>query len=408
MVRAKKKSTLAVAGGVYRERCSRPYWDEVFGSGGRAASSLAQANIPVELHAYSDAMTKESMSARAALEDFQFHPTDIEQSVTFDYLHGLDTPRISAYQKVPAIEVNAAHVVRFGMLEGNAIVQAEKAVYDPQSAALPEFFAANGSHAIALALVLNRSEAINLTGLPNASVPELARALRAQEAQVVVIKMGAWGAHVSEGRKSEQIPAYQSSKVWKIGSGDTFVAAFAHRWLIEGRTAFDSADLASRATSYFCDTRTFAGPPELAAYKPQPVKLSPRFRKGYRPSVYLAGPFFTLANLWMIEQVRSALIALGLSVFSPYHDVGHGSADDVVSKDLEAIEKADLVFAVGDGLDSGTVYEVGYARSQDKPVIVYCENETQESLKMMQGSGCTLCEDFVTAIYQAFWIAAVL
>jgi nucleoside 2-deoxyribosyltransferase len=95
-------------------------------------------------------------------------------------------------------------------------------------------------------------------------------------------------------------------------------------------------------------------------------------------------------------------------VFSPYHDVGHGSADDVVFKDLEAIKKADLVFAVGDGLDSGTVYEVGYARSQDKPVIVYCENETQESLKMMQGSGCTLCEDFVTAIYRSFWIAAAL
>jgi len=215
MVRAKRKPTLAVAGGVYRERCATPYWDEVFGSGGRAASSLAQANIPVELHAYSDAMTKESMTARAALEGFQFRPTDIEQSVTFDYLHGLDTPRISAHEKAPAIEVSAAHVVRFGMLEGDVIVRAEKAVYDPQSVRCPEFFAANGSHATALALVLNRSEAINLTGLPNASVPELARALRAREAQVVVIKMGAWGAFVSEGKKHEQIPAYLSSKVWR-------------------------------------------------------------------------------------------------------------------------------------------------------------------------------------------------
>jgi nucleoside 2-deoxyribosyltransferase len=67
-----------------------------------------------------------------------------------------------------------------------------------------------------------------------------------------------------------------------------------------------------------------------------------------------------------------------------------------------------MVFAVGDGLDSGTVYEIGYARSQGKPVIVYCENETEENLKMMKGSGCFLYSDFVTAIYQSFWTAAAL
>lgn len=408
MVRAKSRSTLAVAGGVYHERCARPHWDEVFGSGGRAASSLAQAKIPIELHAYADVMTKESMTARAALEGFRFRATDIEQGVSFDYLHGLDTPRISAHLTAPAIEVNASHVVRFGMLEGDAIIQADKAVYDPQSATSPQFFKANGSQASAVALVLNRSEAVKLTGMSNAPLAELARALRVNETQAVVIKMGAWGAFVAEGRKTAQIPAYRSARVWKIGSGDTFVAAFAHRWLVEGCSAFDSADLASRATAYFCETRTFANPADFAAYNPEPLKLSARFRKRGGPNVYLAGPFFTLANLWLIEQVRSALIALGLTVFSPYHDVGHGSANDVVSKDLDAIQRADMVFAVGDGLDSGTVYEIGYARSREKPVIVYCENETEEALKMMHGSGCIIHDDFVTAIYQSFWVVAAL
>jgi hypothetical protein len=55
-VRVKSRSTLAVAGGVYHERCARPHWGEVFGSGGRAASYLAQAKIPIELHAYADVM----------------------------------------------------------------------------------------------------------------------------------------------------------------------------------------------------------------------------------------------------------------------------------------------------------------------------------------------------------------
>jgi nucleoside 2-deoxyribosyltransferase len=52
------------------------------------------------------------------------------------------------------------------------------------------------------------------------------------------------------------------------------------------------------------------------------------------------------------------------------------------------------------------MYEIGYARSQGKPVIVYCENEPVESLKMMQGSECRICDDFVTAIYHACWDAS--
>jgi nucleoside 2-deoxyribosyltransferase len=344
------------------------------------------------------------------LERFIFHPTRIERSISFDYLHGLDTPRISAVEEsIEPIKVSAPRIVRFGMFEGDAIVRAEKAVYDPQSATSPRSFAANGSEASVLAIVLNRWEALQLTGLSSGSVADLARALRTRErAQVVVIKMGALGAFVLEGRKTAQIPLYQSSQVWKIGSGDTFVAEFAHRWLVEGRSAVESADLASRATAYFCERRTFATQAELNAYGPVPLKVSARFRKGYKPGVYLAGPFFTLANLWIIRQARASLTAMGLAVFSPYHDIGHGSAGDVVLKDLDAIQKADLVFAVADGLDSGTMYEIGYARSRDKPVIVYCENETEEALKMMLGSACIVCNDFVTAIYRSVWVASAL
>jgi nucleoside 2-deoxyribosyltransferase len=122
----------------------------------------------------------------------------------------------------------------------------------------------------------------------------------------------------------------------------------------------------------------------------------------------LAGPFFTLAQLWLIEQVRDALMKFGLQVFSPYHDVGHGSADDVVGLDLDAIRGCDLLFAIGDGLDSGTLYEIGYARALDKPVVLYCENESQDSQKMMLGSGCTLVSDYVSAIYKTIWAAVGL
>lgn len=410
MARRKARSTVAVVGGVYRERCVRPFWDEVFGSGGRAASAMARMGTRVELHGYIDALNKEAVLARAVLEKFDFQPTMIGCSLSFDYYHGLDVPRISALDDLQRpLHVTAENGVRFGMLEGDAIVHADRAVYDPQNVAFPVHFSANGSRAKSLALVLNRSEAAILAGMPKAATAELASALRKQAAaDVVIIKQGPLGAFVLEGRSRHQVPAYQSACVWKIGSGDTFVAQFAHRWLVEGRSAAESADLASRATAFYCETRGLATPAQLAAFSPRPVTPSSRFKKGYRPVIYLAGPFFTLSNLWMIEQARMSLMSMGVGVFSPYHDVGHGSAEDVVSKDLAAIDDVDVMFAIGDGMDAGTIYEIGYARAKGKPVVVYCENETPEAKKMMQGSGCLLCDDFVSAVYQLLWIGCAV
>lgn len=57
-----------------------------------------------------------------------------------------------------------------------------------------------------------------------------------------------------------------------------------------------------------------------------------RYRDGYVPKVYLAGPFFTLEEPWVVGQARRDLKAMGLDVFSPYHDVGLGTAEDVVKK----------------------------------------------------------------------------
>ena len=97
-----------------------------------------------------------------------------------------------------------------------------------------------------------------------------------------------------------------------------------------------------------------------------------------------------------------------MKVFSPYHDVGLGSADDVVGKDLEAIVDSDVVFAITDGLDAGTVYEIGYARALGKPVVVYSERQHPENLKMMEGSDCIMCTDYTTALYSTLWEALKL
>jgi hypothetical protein len=399
--------SIAVVGGVYRELCMRPSWREIYGSAGRAASAIASMGGAVTLHACLDPLALEVMTIRAALECFALNATETNHSVTFEYDHGLSTPRIHGIgSSTPTLLVEAGNVLRFGVIEGDAVTHGGRVVYDPQDAVSPQSYYSNGSTAKELALILNRLEAELLTGLKDASVTALAESLlESKQANVVIIKQGAQGALVHDGYNVDQIPAYLSQNVWKIGSGDTFVGHFAYRWMHEGRSAAASADLASRATAYYCQTRGFPTPESLTSFNPRPVKPSLSFCRGEKPRVYLAGPFFTLAQLWLIEQARRDLYSMGMIVFSPYHEVGHGSAEDVVKLDLEGIDNADIVFAIGDGMDAGTVYEIGYARAKGKPVVMYCENESAENKKMMEGSDCQICADYVSAIYRTLWVA---
>ncbi|MBU6440347.1 MAG: nucleoside 2-deoxyribosyltransferase [Betaproteobacteria bacterium] len=389
----------------------RPSWHEVYGSAGRAASAMAALEVPVMLRSYADPLATTVLQQRAALEGFRLNLTPIDECIGFEYDHGLAYPRVVHSPMSPEpLVVRARRVVRFGLMEGDAIVHADQAVYDPQSPGRPRRFTDNGSTAKRLALVLNYQEAQALSGLP-ADTPArvMARTLiDAGQAHVVVIKQGPRGALVDDGHTVEAVPAYKSSRVWKIGSGDNFVAHFASRWLHEGLRPAEAADFASRATSYYCETRGFATAETLAADTRAPIRPSTRHTDGWVPQVYLAGPFFSLAQLWIVEQARRDLAGMGLKVFSPYHDVGHSSAEDVAQQDMEAIRKSDLLFAIGDGMDSGTLFEVGYARSMGRPVIFYSENPEAVRQKMLVGSDCDMVNDYVSAIYRAVWVACEL
>jgi nucleoside 2-deoxyribosyltransferase len=119
--------------------------------------------------------------------------------------------------------------------------------------------------------------------------------------------------------------------------------------------------------------------------------------------VYIAAPFFNLAELWMVEEIRKRLLDMGVAVFSPLHDVGRGSASEVARLDLEGLDACDAVLAVLNGGDAGTIFEIGYAIARSKPVIALAQNVRPEDLKMPEGTGCYIAEEFVTALYHAVW-----
>jgi hypothetical protein len=300
-------------------------------------------------------------------------------------------------ERLAPLRVEGEVVLRFGMMEATARVAADRCVYDPQSAFAPEPFSANGSTARHLAVVANRGEILGMAGGRD-PVHAARQILTTENAEVVVVKSGADGALVVTADAATPVSAYRSERAFTIGSGDVFAATFAASWGVRGLDPVASARIASVAVSEYVASRALPirDPAILVDASPAPLVAQPG-------EVYLAGPFFTMAQRWQVDEARRCLAEVGMSVFSPFHEIGPGLAGDVAPADIEAIKRCDAVFAILDGLDSGTMFEVGFARAIGKPVYAFAQAVKDEDLKMVVGSGCLVHDDFVTAVHHLAW-----
>ena len=390
-----------IVGGVYVERCIEPPWNEVFGSAGRAAMALSDAVPDLRLLAFRPTAIQDGLENLEFITGASIEGPVVSDAIEFDYMHSLADPRITprpdAIPQKGSITAEDDVVLRFGMLEGEAKVTAKRAVYDPQSAFDPQPFHANGSSADELALVVNRFEGRKLTGKndPEAIVSAL---LADHHADVVVLKMGGRGALVGWGNERKIIPAFRSEHVWKIGSGDVFSAAFLKFWALDHSPPDEAALLSSKAVSVYAATRSLPIPSKEQLEATGFVPVVPG-----RGRIYLAAPFFNLGEIWMVEEARKCLLDMNVEVFSPLHDVGRGPAHEVAKADLEGLDHCDAVLAILNGGDAGTIFEIGYAVSRNIPVVALAQNVRPEDLKMSEGSGCVIADDFVTAVYQAVW-----
>ena len=407
------KNSCSVVGGVYREITRFPLSDETWGSGGRAAAVIAGLGIPTRLHTAGDAKTTALLSTLAHIFHFEVQTVPIPVTHRFQYDHGLSHPEI--YPPVKEgdsveFEVHADRALVFGMLEANPKVFASRIVYDPQSPASPKpFDARSNTGTPAVAYVLNASEARKLGG--STDISEAAAAIaKNNRLEAVVVKRGPHGALVYDHGQVGRIPAYKTNSVWTIGSGDVFAAVFAARWAVLEAAPVDAANDASRAAALYVDSHVLPIPAQALVATMEfpfpPLALEgPPLSENQDYHVYLAGPFFNIGQSWLLEESRDTLQAMGLRVFSPCHDVGLGAAHDVAPKDLDAIRHSRSVFALVDGLDAGTIFEIGYARSLNIPVVALAQSTHDEPLKMIRGSGCDVVIDFVSAIYRTSWVA---
>jgi hypothetical protein len=404
-------TTLTVVGGWYEELCAEPRWQEYYGPGGRAAIALAGRNAAIRLLTYCPAALKPKLEYLATTFGFEFEAFGSAPGVArFHYLHWLRPPQITPASvnpsELPPIRVEAVdNVIRYGLYEGDAIVKAKRAVYDPQNA--PEkvrLFSDNGSSAEQLFIVCNYAEGAELTGetSPDKIVAALLKTLNTIG---VALKSGWGGVFAASQQATEHIKPIPTTYVHKIGSGDLFTAEIAYGWMILGLDPVAAARRASTQVAYYANNASLPLPESAVIAAAPAPSIAPKTDPKKKYDIYVAGPFFTYPQLAVIEELADFFLDAGLRVFSPYHDVGLGQPAQVAKQDLEALHACRVLIAYVEDHDPGTVFEVGYARAIGIPVLVYAPNLAELHSTMFIGTGCELVRDFTTAVYRAIWWA---
>jgi nucleoside 2-deoxyribosyltransferase len=402
--------TLTIIGGWYEELCGEPRWQEFYGPGGRAAAALAGRRASIRLLTYCPLLLRPKLEYFAKTFGFTVESFGTATAVTrFQYLHWLRPPLISSgsasASELPSIcPEYTEHVIRYGFYEGDAIIKAKRAVYDPQNAERVWHFNENGSVAEELAIICNFSEGSKLTG--EISPERILDALLKTPNVVAVAIKGAWeGVLIATKSHRELIKPTPTAHVHKIGSGDVFSAEFGYGWMILGLDPMGAARRASVQVARYSDSGSLPIPESgMITASPAPL-IARRDGKEKKFDIYVAGPFFNYAQLLVVEEMANLFRDAGLSVFSPYHDVGFGHAIHVAKRDLDGLRASRIVVACLEGYDPGTVFEVGYAKAVGIPVLIYSPNLSEVNSTMFVGTNCEVARDFTTAIYRAVWWA---
>jgi len=377
---------MIVTGGLYFETCEEPFWRQLFGSGGRAAWALAASSPGIELHTYMSAGTDLTFYRSAGVNVVG---RSARSAVAFSYFHPLSRPHIEleprVIQREPPLHVEGSAVIRFSFVEGDSIVDAERAIYDPQTSNAPSLFRSNGSRAKYLAIILNEGELKTLARCNDTHAAAVS-VMDKDQACVVVAKRGLRGATVFERNGAiTRVPPYRSSRVFKIGTGDIFTAAFAHHWAERGKSPYHAADLASRTVAAYCDAPQIPPTPETNA---EPIS------KADPGCVLLLGSVRSIGDRWMLEEARWCLRDLGADVLCPALGETRGVA-----------QRPNSVLAFDFGEDV-VREEIDRALADEIPVVALTDTANLNLRDRQTDRHCSCVGDFATAIYAAAWRSA--
>lgn len=96
-----------------------------------------------------------------------------------------------------------------------------------------------------------------------------------------------------------------------------------------------------------------------------------------RHKVYLAGPFFNEEQIQVATEVEKYAELAGLDYFSPRlrcccpPDASYAQRAVSFDMNVKAIQQSDMVIARIDDFDAGTMWEMGLAYANKRPVYAY-------------------------------------
>lgn len=393
---------ISVIGGTYREIDYDDISMDIYGSGYRCCKFLLENNCFINYYTSGNhEVEKYLKEVKKVYTNFDFQLTKSEDLITFNYSFALDTPSIFPnilnINKTENIKVDSDNVICYGMLESEFNVIGKKVIYDPQTSLRPKKYSEIGI-AEELIYIVNMNEAKSISS--QTDLDEIKKYFfSAENAFALIIKNGPYGAKLYLRNNDEfEIPSFITENVNKIGSGDIFTSCFGYYWMNKNLPLEECAILASKSTSIYCDKKVYV---DVQDFDYDFITFQNKNINDKQ--VYLAAPFFSLAELILIDKIRSAFLEFGVKVFSPYHDIGLGDEETIAIKDLQGIRNSDLIFCVFDNLDSGTLIESGFSLAMNKKIIGYHRTCEESQLLMLKPGDSKVFKNLTTAMYHAIW-----
>ena len=391
--------TAVVVGGAYRETCTQPSRHWTYGSGVRAAALLGASAERLVTVADSDTLAEIGCVLHGVLVD----PTPRLQRIEFVYDTPLSPPRLQMHRSDRGIDVpdvNADDVVVFGMIEAQPAVTARRAVVDPQhSLSLDQVVETTAADE--LVIVASLGEILDLANSHDLETA-VDTILSRTGAAGVVVKAGALGALVFQpGAEAEGIPAFATPRVFPIGSGDVFTAAFATHYF-DNSSLIAAAHSASRRTAGYVTVRHL-GVVDLDNNIQATVVPTVRSVQD-PPRVYVAASFANPEQIWSGRTIDRGIRDIGGRSIYPPREVGQKEDARVTARaDLENLDACDAVVLLADVARTGPFFEAGWATCRGIPIVVMNSDPDPDRYTMLNGTGAHLVSDLATAAYRAVW-----
>jgi nucleoside deoxyribosyltransferase len=122
--------------------------------------------------------------------------------------------------------------------------------------------------------------------------------------------------------------------------------------------------------------------------------------------VYIAAPWFTPEQDQKLQALKQVLKEKRIKFFSPKDENLFGNdntatVDEVLAGNVGAIRACDVVVAITDGKDVGTIWECGYAFAKGIQILyIWLDRKQGQKFNLMLAASGTVVYDFDAIRYQ--------